>query len=281
MTSGGGSIEVVRGRLSEARSEQILALWAANGVLEGEAARERLAEVVCVALDEAGEVAGVNSAHAEDVAPVDRRFWRYRSFLPGAGREGAAAMFNAAFEALGEGFDPDAPGPIGLAVTISDRAEMESRPEAVWEDEQLFYAGYRDDGSQLRLRCFWNAKIGPGPPDSPPLEQTMNEEYPIDESYRVVPLAESGLTPEDVLALWSRETGIPEEDARRRVHEVQLVAVNGNGGLAGISTAYIRRNPRLRMDLWHYRTYVALAERHNNLMGRLALAVRDHLQRAL
>jgi hypothetical protein len=29
------------------------------------------------------------------------------------------------------------------------------------------------------------------------------------------------------------------------------------------------------MDLWHYRTYVAVAvaERHQNLMGRLALAV--------
>jgi hypothetical protein len=32
------------------------------------------------------------------------------------------------------------------------------------------------------------------------------------------------------------------------------------------------------MDLWHYRTYVAIAGRHQNLMGRLALAVRDHLE---
>jgi hypothetical protein len=209
---------------------------------------------------------------------VARRFWRYRSFLPGGSEELSAAMFNAAFEALGEGFDPEVPGPIGVAVRVTDRAEIERRPEAIWPEEELFYAGYLPDGAQLRLRYFWNAKISPGPPDSPPLEQTMDEEYPIDESYRVVPLAESGLTADDVLALWARETGIPEADAQSRVHEVQLVAVNRDGGLAGVSTAYIRRNPQLNMNHWHYRTYVAVAERENNLMGRLALAVRDHLE---
>ncbi len=153
MTLGGGSIEVVRGHLSEARSEQILALWSANRVLEGKAARQRLAEVVCVALDDAGGLVGVNSAHAEEVAPVNRRFWRYRSYLPGAGQELATAMFNAAFEALGEGFDPDAPGPIGLAVVVTDRGEMETRPEAVWKGEELFYVLERNP--QLRMNV-WN-----------------------------------------------------------------------------------------------------------------------------
>ena len=106
----------------------------------------------------------------------------------------------------------------------------------------------------------------------------MNEEYPIDERYRVLPIAESDITEEDVLALWQRETGIAEADARKRVHEVQLVAVNADGHLAGISTAYVQRSRPLGMDLWHYRTYVAVDERHGNLMARLALAVRDLLE---
>ena len=276
--SGGGSIEVVRGALSEERSRQIVDLWSAHGALEGEEAQQRLAEVVCVALDDSGEVVGINSAHAEEIPPVNRRFWRYRSFLPEAGDELAGEMFNAAFGALGEGFDPDAPGPVGLAVTVTDREEMERRPEAVWPAEELFFAGYTDDGGQLRIRYFWNAKIAPGPPNSPPLEDTMNETYPLGDSYDVLPLAESAITPDDVLALWGRETSIPPEEARRRVHEVQLVAVNRQGGLAGISTAYLQRNSQLGLDLWHYRTYVAIAERHQNLSGRLALAVRDHLE---
>ncbi len=140
------------------------------------------------------------------------------------------------------------------------------------------FAGYPVGGRQLRLRYFWNAQIGPGQPDSPPLEATMNEEYPVDESYRVSTLADSELTEDDVLALWAKETGIPGPEARKRVHEVQLVAVK-EGRLAGVATSYLKRNELLRMDLWHYRTYVAVADRHSNLAGRLALAGRDHLER--
>lgn len=278
MTAGEATIDVVRGALADDRAEQILGFWASRGALEGEQARQRLPEVVCVAMDPDGAVIGVNSARAEETPPVGRRFWRYRSFIPDGGRELEAAMFNAAFEALGEGFDPDVPGPLGLAVAVTDRSRMEARPEAVWPEEELFYAGYLDDGSQLRLRYFWNAKIGPGTPNSPPLEETMEEEYPVGATYRVVPLSESGLTEDDVLALWARETGIPDADAQRRVHEVQLVAVKEDGTLVAVSTAYTQRNEQLRMDFWHFRTYVAVAERHSNLAGRLALAGCDHLE---
>jgi hypothetical protein len=278
MTGGGESIEVVRGALPEERAQQVLDFWSTHGALEGEAARQRLPEVLCVAVDDDGRVAGVNSALAEEISPVGRRLWRYRAFLPGAGDELAAAMFNTAFDALAEGFDPDEPGPIGVCLTVGDRAEMERRPEAVWPAEELFFAGYTEDGSQLRIRYFWNAKIAPGPPNSPPLEETMNETYPLGEGYEVRPFPESGITPEDVLELWARETGISAGEARKRVNQVQLVAVNESGGLAGISTAYVQRNAQLRMDLWHYRTYVAVAERNHSLSGRLALAVRDHLE---
>jgi hypothetical protein len=279
MEDGGAAIEVVRGGMAEGRADRVLAFWAAHGALEGEAARERLAEVVCVAHDDSGAVVGVNSARPEDVSPVGRRFWRYRSLIPGGDEELSAAMFNAAFEALSEDFDPDAPGPVGLCVMVTDGAEMERRPDAVWRAEELVFAGYLEDGSQLRLRYFWNAKIGAGPPNSPPLEDTMDETYPVGEEFHVAPLGESEATAEDVLALWSRETGIPDADARRRVHQVQLVATKKGEGLVGVSTAYIQRNARLRMDLWHYRTYVAVAARHSNLAGRLALAVQDHLRR--
>src|SRR3954463_7587443 len=188
MEHGGAAIEGARGGLAEGGADQVLAFWAAHGALEGEAARERLTEVVCGARDDSGAVVGVNSARAEEVSPVGRRFWRYRSLIPGGGEELSAAMFNAAFEALGESFDPDAAGPVGLCVMVTDRAEMERRPDAVWRAEELVFAGYLDDGSQLRLRYFWNAKIGPGPPNSPSLEDTMDETYPVGEEFHVAPL---------------------------------------------------------------------------------------------
>jgi hypothetical protein len=277
VTAGGESIEVVRGRLPDELAEEILGFWSSHGALEGEAARQRLADVVCVALDDAGETVGVNSAQADDVSPVGR-FWRYRSFLPGGSDELAATMFNAAFEALGEGFDPDAPGPIGLAVKVTATAEMERRAEAVWPAEELFFAGFLEDGAQLRLRYFWNATIGPGLPNSPLLEDTRDEDFPVGDQYRVAPPDEIGITSDDILDLWRREAAVPEAVAQERVHEVQLVAVKGDGDLAGIATAYIERNEWLRMDFWYFRTYVAVAERHSNLAGRLALALRDRLE---
>ncbi|MGA9370542.1 MAG: hypothetical protein WBV53_01700 [Solirubrobacterales bacterium] len=277
MQAGGSTIEIVRGGLDEQLSERILRFWSELAALEGEAARQRLPEVVCVAL-EGEEVTGVNSVAAEVIPLLERRLWRYRGLLPGADDGLAAKMFNAAFEALAEGFDPDGPQPVGVASLISDPEEMRRRDEAFWPEEQLVFAGYLPDGRQLRLRYFWNAKIGPGPESSPPLEATRDEAYPVDDRFRVEPLAESEVTADDVLALWGREQAVPTQEAQRRVHEVELVAVLPDEGVVGVSTAYIQRNPRLGMDFWHYRTYVARSQRHSNLAGRLALAVRDHLE---
>src|SRR4051794_41224353 len=82
-TPAGARIEVVRGRLGRARAEQLLSFWRREGALDGPAtAEERLSEVVCVLLDEAGEVLGTGSAQAGAVeAGGGRRVWVY-SRLP-------------------------------------------------------------------------------------------------------------------------------------------------------------------------------------------------------
>jgi hypothetical protein len=155
-----GSIEVVRGRLSDDRAEAILRFWAAAGALEGEAARRRLPEVVCVLTDGSGEVAGVNSVYPESLGLIGgRRFWIYRSFLAPAAAGATDAMIEAAFEALEEEFDPGGEGPIGLCLAIADRAEMKRRSEAEWANPRMLYAGYFPDGRQVRIAYFAGAKI--------------------------------------------------------------------------------------------------------------------------
>jgi hypothetical protein len=155
-----GVIEVVRGRLSEEREGQLLRFWAEQGVLDASAARRRAPEVVCLLLDDAGEIAGVNSVYPDGVAQIGgRRFWIYRSLLLPAASEEGPAMISAAFDALEEEFDAAGDGPIGLCLLISDRAEMRRRPEAEWSDPQILYAGYLPDGRQLRIGYFAGAKI--------------------------------------------------------------------------------------------------------------------------
>ena len=153
------TIEVVRGRMTDKRAEQLLRFWSANGALDEAAGRRRLPEVVCVLVDDAGEIAGVNSVYAGDAPLVGRRFWIYRNFLLPAGADAAPAMMSAAFRALEEEFDPSGGGPIGLCALIADRELLRRHPEAVWPEIGMLYAGYTVDGKQVRIAYFEGALI--------------------------------------------------------------------------------------------------------------------------
>jgi hypothetical protein len=275
-----GTIEVVRGRLTEERSDQLLRFWSDQAVLDNATARRRLSEVVCVLLDAQGEIAGVNSVYPRDLRLIGgRKFWIYRRFLVPDASDTEDEMINAAFNALEDEYERGAGGPIGLCLLVADPAEMQRRPEAVWPETELIFAGYRQDGQQVRIRYFEDAVVGPGLPNSPTLREMRQIEYPLEDRYRIEPFDRvDEVTQDDVLALWEREGAVSGEEARRRANEVFLVALERDEGLVGVSTAYIQRNPQLRMDLWHFRLFVAEAHRNSNLGAQLSLHARDLLQ---
>ena len=62
------------------------------------------------------------------------------------------------------------------------------------------------------------------------------------------------------------------------MNEVLLVATDPGGEPVGVSTAYLQRNEQLRMDLWHYRAFVASGHRMTNVAQILARDGRDELQ---
>jgi hypothetical protein len=275
-----GTIEIVRGQMTEARADQILGFWSREGVLEGEAARQRLSEVVCVLVDGGGEIAGVNSVFAANVPLIGgRQFWIYRRFLVGDASSAEQAMITTAFTALEKEFEPSEAGPIGLCVLVADPAEMERHPQAIWPETELMFAGYLKDDRQARIRYFWEAPIGAGLENSPPLSTMRDYEYPIEDRYAIEVFAETdAVSHDDVIALWESEGVVNPAEAQRRAHEVHLVAVERTGGVVGISTAYLERNPQLRMDLWHYRVFVAREHRSSHLMTALAMEGRDSLK---
>jgi hypothetical protein len=267
--------------LTDDRAEQLLRFWYEQGVLRGEAAREWLPEVVCVLLDDADEIVGVNSIYEKDLPLVGgRRFAIYRSYLLPEAAGAASAMINAAFDALDEQHDSGGPGPIGLCVAVSDAEGALGSSEVLQPETELLYAGYLDDGRQAWIRYFDDAQIGPGLPNSPTLAETAEGKYPLEERYRLEPLAETDqVSTDDVLELWDRENAIAGTEANRRVHEVTLVALDRDGTLAGVSSAYLQRNQQLGMDLWYYRTYVAEEHRNSNIATQTLWANRDHLKR--
>jgi len=91
-------------------------------------------------------------------------------------------------------------------------------------------------------------------------------------SHRISLFAEQDkVSTAEITALWKRETGMPDDEVARRLHEVLFVAVL-DGDLIGISSTFLLRNDRLRMDLWHYRVYVVEAHRR----GHAALDLMKH-----
>ena len=188
-------------------------------------------------------------------------------------------MIDAAFAALQAEVEPNAPGPVGVCVVVTDPAVIDSRPEAIWPGTKFVFAGYLDGGAQVRLRYFEGAPIGPGLPDSPDVSQSRNLDIPLEDRYRIEPFAEGReATPDDVLSLWRREEAMPDAEARRRIHEVKLVAIERTEGVVGVGSAYLQRNPQLRMDMWHGRIYVAEAHRKSNLAVSLELRGREFLE---
>jgi hypothetical protein len=218
-----------------------------------------------------------------------RRFWVYEDDPPAGDPEGSP-LFNAAYEELDARYREDRSGPIGLCVPVSDTEAMRRHPEAVWPETELLYAGTQREaasladtgssGAQLRIRYFYDATIGPGLPNSPTIAQSEAVDYSLPPGYRMVPLAETDAAgPDDVLALWEREQAMPDAaEGRRRVHEASIVALDPTGGVAAVSTVYLKRNPQLDMDLWHLRGFVAAEHRMGNLATQILWATRDHLR---
>ena len=276
MSTSAAAVDVVRGELSDELAEGILAFWSRRGALEGATARRHLAGVVCVAVDDEDEVVGVNSIEERVLPLVGRPFWAYRSLLAEPSDELSDAMFNSAFEALGEEFEPGAPGPIGVCVVVEDRETMERRPEAIWPETELFFAGYRPDNLQLRIRYFWGATAEPSDSTSRSIDQMaardLQSSYQADARFRIEPLAESdSVSADDVLALWKREGVVADDAAQRRIDQVHLVAVADDDELAGVCTNYLERSQRLPMDMWTYRTFVATPHRQSMLAAQMFL----------
>jgi len=207
-----------------------------------------------------------------------RRFWIYRADPPPGEGEGDE-LFKAVFRELDARHQEDRSGPVGLCVAVSDPEVMRRRPEATWPDTELTYAGTLADRSQLRIRYFAEAVIAPGLPNSPSQAAWAAQDHALDEGYRIVPLAETDAAgADDVVELWTRENAMPQQEARRRVHEVLMVGLEPSDQVAAVSTVYLQRNAQLGMDLWHYRTYVSTENRMANFAIRLLWATRDHLR---
>jgi hypothetical protein len=270
---GTGTVEVVRGSMSDEQAAALLRFWERNGALRGDAAKARLAQVVCLLADGDGEVVGANSVYPAAIESVGGvTFWVYRSLLMSEATDAGPAMVKAAFDALEAEFDPEGDGPAGLCLLVDDRDLLRRRPEAEWSDPRLLYAGYLEDGRQVRVAYFEDARIGPG-------GFVPNVEWPPVEGCRIEVFAEQDRIDEQaVIDFWAREGAVQGEEARRRLGELHLVVGDEEGELVALTSAFATRNPKLGMDLWHYRGFVGASHRRTGIGVHISMAGRDDLR---
>lgn len=260
-------IEAVHGQLDAAQRDEVLAFWHEQAGFSGEAAEQRLAQVICL-LRRQGALAGVSSAFPAALDMVGgRRFWIFRSLLADDVAEEYDALITATFEAL-DGDTGD--GPEGLCVLL-DEAQRRLRPEAEWSDPRLIYAGYLADGRQVRIAYFSDQVSASARPEP---EGGWHPEP----GYEISPFEDqSVVSSDDVLSLWTLEAGLPLYEAQRRLGELLLVASAADGSLAGIATAYLVHNDQLQADMWHLRAFVPHAHRKSSIAVSLAVGGRSRL----
>jgi hypothetical protein len=274
MSASYGTIEVVRGRLSQESADELVRFWSEEGVLDEAAARARLAEVVCVLRGPDGRLAGVNSVYPAELGLVGgRRFWVYRNYMSEGTGAALGDMAQRAFLALQAEFDPAVEGPIGICYLLAYETAKATLPLVNSIYPASRYVGYLDDERQVRIRYFDGARVGP------PRDVAMPA-LPLDHPYRIVPFAEQGVIgAADVIAFWEREGAMLEEgEAERRIAEVQVVGTLADGQLAAVGTAYLKHNEQLGLDLWYYREFVAEAHRATRLGWAMSLVARDYLR---
>jgi hypothetical protein len=208
-----------------------------------------------------------------------RTFWLYRAQPPPGEPEGDE-LFEASFRELDERYRKQPLGAIGVCVPVSDPELMRRRPEAVWPETELLYAGTNQAGVQLRIRYFHDATIGPGLENSPTIAESEAVDYSLPPGYRLVPLAETDAAgPEEVIELWRRESALPDpREAERRVSQVQVVALDPSDQVVAVSTGYVEANEQLRMNVWNLRGFVATEHRMGNLATNILWRTRDHLR---
>ncbi len=175
--------------------------------------------------------------------------------------EGTRAEHEARWRELDAAYDGS--GPCGVVSLLA-----EPDPDAEWPDPRTVFAGYAHDGRQVRVAYFSAAVTRPvtGWPPTEPVP------------YRVVPFAtQRDVGPDDLVAMWLREGALKEADARTRVDQVLLVAVDDVGAPVGVSTRYLDHHAQTGMDLWHVRVFVTEAHRRSAMATALAVGARDHL----
>jgi hypothetical protein len=137
--------------------QDILELWAREGVLGTEESARRLTEVLLVATDAQHRLAGVSTTYLQRNEQLRAELWYARVFVATEHRRSglAIALAHAARDYLVERYatGTDRRG-IGILFEVESEILKRFLPQAVWPRTQFAFIGETARGSHVRVYYF-------------------------------------------------------------------------------------------------------------------------------
>ena len=150
--------------------EEVIRFWLGEDALrDRESAERRAPELLIVARDSTGQVAGVTTAVRTHVRQLGFKCFYYRTFVGSQHRTRGLRstklfwkMLHESYRVLNErfqsGYDP---GVLGLFAEIESQSIMRAQKAAVWSQDGMnaVFVGRTPEGKHLRVWYFDGAKV--------------------------------------------------------------------------------------------------------------------------
>jgi GNAT superfamily N-acetyltransferase len=153
----GYRVHWVHGQSSPQLRSQIVAFWREqNALSDAHEAWRRTFEVACIAVDQAGRIAGVSSVYSAQHQALGAPYWFYRNFIDPEHRVNGLAqrMVRHTVERLAGAFAGEAGAPLGVII-VSENAKL----DAPAGQRQLNRLGFVRLGADQAGRSVWQRRF--------------------------------------------------------------------------------------------------------------------------
>jgi hypothetical protein len=149
---------------SEVTAEDVLAMWAREGVLPPPLARERVRQVHLVAITGEREVAGVSTIYLQHNPQLRMDLFYYRTFVAARHRQGnlAAQLIIRNRDLLEQRFTSgEDPSGQGMIFELENEGMRRHLNNAYWPNSDFFFIGENEHGAHVRVHYFPGARVPP------------------------------------------------------------------------------------------------------------------------
>lgn len=148
--------------VDDALTNELMALWAQHEALQGDAARERAQQAVCVGRDDAGQVCAVATAHVVVLPRLRQPMYYYRQFFADAfrGQEQTVPFLRHAHRILQDhNAGRPVPEALGIVLELRNPKLAAAYTRAQYPDIGYTFIGYSPGGFKLYVSYFPDVEL--------------------------------------------------------------------------------------------------------------------------